>query len=73
VVGDFFGYASPPPWNLGPSAEQTNLPQSLSLLTQVKRLNQKHFHVNVIRVGTDSNGLLSPADEQNVDCGAPDA
>lgn len=66
VVRHFFGYASAPPWNLLPS--QGNLPQSLSLLTQMKRLKRKHFHLNVIRVGTDANGLLEPLDEQNLDC-----
>ena len=67
VVRGFFGYASPPPWNLAPS--QTNLPQSLSLLTQMKRLQQKHFHLNVIRVGASSfDGLLNAVDEQNLDC-----
>ena len=66
VVGHFFGYASPPPWNLAPS--QTNLPQSLSVLTQVRRLQQIHFHLNIIRVGADGNGLLPAVDEQNLDC-----
>jgi len=66
VVGDFFGYASPPPWDQAPS--QDNLPQSLSLLTQMKRLRQKHFHLNLIRVGASDDGLLPAVDEQNVDC-----
>jgi hypothetical protein len=66
VITHFFGYASSPPWNLAPS--QTNLPQSLSLLTQMKRLHQPHFHLNLIRVGTGSNGLLPAVDEQNLDC-----
>ena len=68
VVRDFFGYASAPPWNLAPS--QANLPQSLSLLTQMNRLGRKHFHVNFIRVGTDANNLLPAVDEQNIDCAA---
>jgi hypothetical protein len=34
----------------------------------MKRLKQKHFHLDLVRVGTDSNGLLSPTDEQNLDC-----
>jgi hypothetical protein len=67
VVGDFFGYASPPPWNLAPSSQTASLPSSLSLLTQARRIQQPHFHINVIRVGTDSHGLLAPVDEQNVD------
>lgn len=66
VVRNFFGYASAPPWNLANS--QANLPQSLSLLTQMKRLQQKHFHLDCIRVGTDANNLLAPVDEQNLDC-----
>jgi len=66
VVRDFFGYASGPPWKLAKT--QAGLPQSLSILEQIKRLKQKHFHLDVIRVGTDSNGLLSPKDEQNLDC-----
>lgn len=68
VVGDFFGYASSPPWALAPSAQAASLPSSLSLLTQMNRLDQQHFHLNVIRVGTNSDGLLAPVDEQNVDC-----
>lgn len=67
AVGDFFGYASPPPWPLAPSGQTVNLPSSLSLLTQMKRIQQPHFNINVIRVGSFSNGLLAPDDEQNVD------
>jgi hypothetical protein len=65
-VRNFFGYASGPPWNLA-KPSQANLPQSLSVLKQMKRLKQKHFHLDLIRVGTDANGLLPPADEQNLD------
>ena len=68
IVGDFFGYASGPPWKLAPAGQQANLPQSLSLLKQMQRLRQKHFDLDLIRVGTDSNGLLAPVDEQNLDC-----
>jgi hypothetical protein len=68
VLRNFFGYASSPPWKLAPGWQQPNLPQSLSVLTQVKRLKQEHFHLDLIRVGTDGNGLLSPTDEQNLDC-----
>jgi hypothetical protein len=74
VVGDFFGYASPPPWGLAPSSQDTNLPSSLSLLTQIRRLQQPHFNINVVRVGTERvvdwepKWLLDPDDEQNVDC-----
>ena len=67
VVGDFFGYASTPPWNLSPT--QTGLPQSLSIRTQVERLGLTHFHLNAIRVGA-TDGLLSPRQEQEVDCAA---
>ena len=66
VLRDFFGYVSAPPWNLANS--QNALPQSLSLATQMKRLQQKHFHLNLIRVGTRSNGSLPTVDEQNLDC-----
>jgi hypothetical protein len=66
VVRDFFGYASPPPWANAPA--QPNLPQSLSLLTQVKRIRQPHFNLNLIRVGTLDDGVLDPVDEENVDC-----
>jgi hypothetical protein len=68
VVRDFFGYASAPPWNLAPAAQQTSLPQSLSLLTQMKRLQQKHFALDLIRVGTSASGFLPAVDEQNLDC-----
>jgi hypothetical protein len=66
VVKDFFGYASPPPWRLAPS--QTDLPQFLSLLRQMQLLRQKHFHLDLIRVGAGANGLLHPIDEECVDC-----
>ncbi len=68
VVGDFFGYASAPPWNLAPSQTNPNLPQSVSLLTQMRRVRQYHFHLNIVRVGTNANGFLPQVDEQNVDC-----
>src|SRR5262245_24146303 len=68
IVRDFFGYASPPPWNLAPASQQASLPQSLSLLTQLKRLGKKHFHLDCVRVGTGSNDLLAAVDEQNLDC-----
>ena len=67
MVGHFFGYASPPPWNLAPS--QANLPQSLSVLTQMKRVQQTYFNLNLIRVGASSfDGLLNAIDEENLDC-----
>ena len=68
VVREFFGYASPPPWNLAPMSQQASLPQSLSLLTQVKRCQQTHFHLDCVRVGTGSDNLLAAVDEQNLDC-----
>lgn len=68
VLGDFFGYASAPPWNLAPAGQQVNLPQSLSVLTQVKRVQQTHFALDVVRVGTSPGGLLPAVDEQNLDC-----
>jgi hypothetical protein len=60
VVRDFFGYRSAPPWNLANS--QNSLPQSLSLATQMQRLQQKHFHLNLIQIG------INTVDEQNLDC-----
>lgn len=68
VVRDFFGYASPPPWSQAPSGQQASLPQTLSLLTQVKRLKQKHFNLDCVRVGTDATNLLPAVDEENLDC-----
>ena len=67
VVGDFFGYASPPPWGLGPNSQKDDLPSSLSLLTQIRRLQQPHFNINVVRVGTNSDGILAPEGEDNID------
>lgn len=68
VVRNFFGYASAPPWNLAPMGQQASLPQSLSVLTQMKRLQQRHFHLDCVRVGTGANNLLAAVDEQNLDC-----
>jgi hypothetical protein len=74
VVGDFFGYASAPPWVLSPNIQKIDLPSSLSLLTQIRRLQQPYFNINVVRVGTERvvdwepKWLLAPDDEQNVDC-----
>ena len=47
---------------------QPGLPPVLSLATQIQRLGLKQFPINVIRVGTDANGLLSSAQEENLDC-----
>lgn len=66
LLGNFFGYASPPPWTNADS--QASLPQQLSVLTQAKRVQKKHVHLDIIRVGTDSNDTLPVADEENVDC-----
>ena len=49
-------------------SQQASLPQSLSLLTQVKRCQQTHFHLDCVRVGTGSDNLLAAVDEQNLDC-----
>lgn len=68
LVRDFFGYASPPPWSLAPPAQQPSLPQSLSVAAQMRRLRQKHFHLDLVRVGTDAAGLLPAVDEENLDC-----
>ena len=75
VVRDFFGHASPPPWR--PVSPDNIPPSSLSLLTQIRRLQQPYFNINVVRVGTNSDGILAAegvddidaaVDEQNVDC-----
>jgi len=66
IVRHFFGYASPPPWPDAPL--QSHLPRSLSLLNQAKRIQQPYFNLNLVRVGTDDEDLLTPWDEQNVDC-----
>lgn len=66
VIHNFFGYAKAPPWTLASS--QSSLPQSLSLLKQMRLLRGRHVHLNVIRVGTDGNGLLSAAEEEAIDC-----
>lgn len=50
VVGDFFGY--------------TSIPQDLSLLTQMRLLQGRHIHMNLIRVGIES---FSDADEREID------
>lgn len=50
VIGDFFGYLA--------------APQDLSLLTQVRRLQGKHVHMNLIRVGIES---FTAADEAEID------
>lgn len=51
VVRDFYGYA-------------TGAPTPLSLLTQIKLLQGKHIHLNLIRVGIES---FTFALEQNID------
>jgi hypothetical protein len=69
VLGDFFGYASAPPWTLGPSEEQEHLPQILSVLTQVKRIQHPHFNLNLVRVGVNPQDLLlEPEEEECIDC-----
>jgi len=67
VLRDFFGYASAPPWTLAPALEQTNLPQFLSVATQIQRLKQTHYSLDLIRVGTIGT-TLPAVDEQNLDC-----
>lgn len=66
VLRDFFGYRTAPPWTQAPS--QVGLPQSLSLLVQIKRVRMHHFHLNGVRVGTGADTLLSAAQEQCLDC-----
>lgn len=50
IVRDFFGY--------------TAAPQDLSVLTQVRRLQGRHVHMNLIRVGIES---FTAADELEID------
>jgi hypothetical protein len=50
VIGDFYGYFA--------------APQDLSLLTQIRRLQGKHVHMNLIRVGIES---FTAADEAEID------
>lgn len=50
VLRNFFGYSS--------------TPGTLSVLTQVRRLQGKHVHMNIIRVGSD---LFTAADERKID------
>ena len=50
VVSDFFGYLAPP--------------QELSVLTQINRLQGRHVHMNLIRVGVES---FEPDDETEID------
>jgi hypothetical protein len=69
VLRHFFGYASAPPWTRAPSIEQPRLPQKLSLLTQVKRVQQPYFNLNLVRVGVDPvDHMLAPEDEECIDC-----
>jgi hypothetical protein len=50
IVKDFFGYNRTPP-------------KTLSLLQQIKLLQGRHFHINIIQVGVDkySDGKSTPA------------
>lgn len=50
VLRDYFGYVS--------------VPGTLSTRTQIRRLKQKHVHMNLIRVGVES---FTAADEQEID------
>jgi hypothetical protein len=50
VVRDFFGYMS--------------IPSDLSLSAQIRRLQQEHIHLNLIRVGIES---FTAADEREID------
>ncbi len=50
VLHDFFGY--------------TAAPQDLSVLTQIRRLQGRHVHMNLIRVGIES---FTAADELEID------
>jgi hypothetical protein len=50
LVSDFFGYLAPP--------------QDLSVLTQIDRLQGRHVHINLIRVGIEA---FTPDDEAALD------
>jgi hypothetical protein len=65
VVGDFFGHASPPPWR--PVSSDNIPPSSLSLLTQIRRLQQPYFNINVVRVGTNSDGIFAGEGVDDID------
>lgn len=65
VVRDFFGHASPPPWR--PVSPDNIPPSSLSLLTQIRRLQQPYFNINVVRVGTNSDGIFAAEGVDNID------
>jgi hypothetical protein len=51
VVRDFYGY-------------RTGAPRPLSLLTQVRRLQGSHIHLNIIRVGSE---FFTDIDEREID------
>ena len=65
VVRDFFGHASPPPWR--PVSPDNIPPSSLSLLTQIRRLQQPYFNINVVRVGTNSDGIFAAEGVDDID------
>ena len=65
VVRDFFGHGSPPPWR--PVSEDNIPPSSLSLLTQIRRLQQPYFNINVVRVGTNSDGIFAAEGVDDID------
>jgi hypothetical protein len=55
IIRDFYGYTRVPTGT------------QLSLITQARLLKGRHIHLNLIRVGTGSNGWFSDADEQEID------
>jgi Metallo-peptidase family M12B Reprolysin-like len=71
VVRDFFGYKTGVPkiieYRIVIPIEK---PNELSLLQQVRRIKQRHIHLNLIRVGSESftnNDEQIPNDEQKID------
>jgi Matrixin len=61
VIRDFFGYqtgAFKDPYQDSPA------PRELSLLQQVRRIKQRHIHLNLIRVGIES---FTNDDEEKID------
>ena len=63
---DFFGYETSPPWGAANA-----LPRSVSLRTQMQRLNLQYFNLSVIKVGAaldGSDGYWDLPKAQEIDC-----
>jgi hypothetical protein len=67
VVRDFFGYQTGVPKEVtypGPHSRPGVMFYELSLLQQVRRIKQRHIHLNLIRVGIES---FTNSDELEID------